>query len=88
MTTISYSAVRADLAKTITQVCRDHIPVIIKKKKDSVVMMSLDDYQAWAETIYLLRSPKNADRLVKSISSLEKGDAVAKSLESLLDGQS
>ncbi len=33
--------------------------------------MCLDDYKAWMETVYLLRSPKNAKRLIASIEALE-----------------
>lgn len=86
MTTLTYSAARADLAATIDKVIRDRVPVVIRKKKEAVVMMNLDDYEAWAETIYLLKSSKNAKRLVSSIASLEKGDAIEKDLESLTNG--
>ncbi|MEW8396076.1 MAG: type II toxin-antitoxin system prevent-host-death family antitoxin, partial [Candidatus Thiodiazotropha sp.] len=56
------------------QVCEDHAPVIITRKgAGSVVMISLDDYQALEETAYLLRSPKNARRLLESIAELESG---------------
>lgn len=88
MDILTYSTARAAFADTINKVVRDRTPVIIRKKKDAVVMMSLDDYEAWAETVYLLRSPKNAKRLIASIESLEGGDAVEKSLESLVDGKS
>lgn len=37
----------------------------------SVVMISLDDYQAREETASLLHSPKNALRLLESIAELE-----------------
>jgi antitoxin YefM len=37
------------------------------------VMISLEDYQALEETAYLLRSPKNARRLLESIAELEAG---------------
>ena len=85
MTTLTYTAARADLAATIDKVVRDRTTVIIRKKKDAVVMMNLEDYEAWAETVYLLRSPKNAKRL-ESIASLEKGDAIEKDLESFVHG--
>jgi antitoxin YefM len=87
MNELSYTATRKNLAKTIENVVRDRTPVIIRKKKDSVVMMCLEDYEAWAETVYLLKSPKNAERLLSSISELERGDAVEKSLEELLNGE-
>jgi antitoxin YefM len=36
-------------------------------------MISLEDYEAMEETTYLLRSPKNAKRLLESIVQLEQG---------------
>jgi len=74
MDTISYSEARAQLAKTMDKVCDDHAPVVITRKSArSVVLMSLEDYQALAETAYLLRSPKNARRLLESVAELESG---------------
>ncbi|MCF7863822.1 MAG: type II toxin-antitoxin system prevent-host-death family antitoxin [Kiritimatiellales bacterium] len=81
MNAITYSEARANLAETITRVCDDHDPVIITKKSDkSVVMISLDDYEAMEETAYLLRSPKNAQRLLESIRELEAGNGMVKEL--------
>jgi antitoxin YefM len=81
MDAISYSIVRANLAKTMEQVCDDHAPVIItRKNKKSVVMISLEDYQTMEETAYLLRSPKNAQRLIQSIAELEAGQGVERAL--------
>ncbi len=41
------------------KVCDDHSPIIITRKSQrSVVMISLEDYQALEETAYLLRCPK------------------------------
>ena len=74
MDTISYSDARARLATTMDKVCDDHVPVVITRKNArSVVLMSLEDYQALEETAYLLRSPRNARRLLESIAELESG---------------
>ena len=74
MESISYTAARSNLAKTMEQVCDDHAPVAITRKGEgAVVMMSMADYQALEETAYLLRSPKNARRLIESIAELEAG---------------
>lgn len=74
MRTISYTAARSSLAKTMSQVCEDHAPMTITRKGTaSVVMMSLEDYEALQETAYLLRSPKNVHRLLESIGELEAG---------------
>jgi antitoxin YefM len=63
------------------KVCDDHAPVIITRKNErSVVMISLEDYQALEETAYLLRSPKNARRLLESIAELGAGGGTAREL--------
>jgi len=74
MESISYTSARSNLAKTMEQVCNDHAPIAITRKGEgSVVMISMEDYQALEETAYLLRSPKNMRRLVEAISELEDG---------------
>ena len=74
METITYSEARARFAKTLDKVCADHAPVVIARRNaGSVVMMSLDDYHAFEETACLLRSPKNARRLLQSVAELESG---------------
>jgi antitoxin YefM len=81
MDTITYSEARSKLAKTMEKVCDDHSPVIITRKNSrSVVMLSLDDYEALEETTYLLRSPKNARRLLESIAELETSGGTERAL--------
>ena len=43
-------------------------------------MISLEDYEALEETSYLLRSPKNATRLIESINELNNGKGFEKEL--------
>jgi antitoxin YefM len=75
MESISYTAARSNLAKTMEQVCDDHAPIAITRKGEgAVVMISMEDYQALEETAYLLRSPKNTRRLIESIADLEAGN--------------
>lgn len=82
MKAISYSAARSNLAKTMEQICDDHEPVVITRKSErSVVMLSLEDYEALEETAYLLRSPKNVKRLVDSISQLDTNAGTPRELE-------
>lgn len=74
MDAISYSSARENLAKTMDRVCKDHDVVIItRKKSESVVMMSLEDYNSIEETGYLLKNPANAQRLRESIKQYEQG---------------
>jgi antitoxin YefM len=77
MDAITYTSARANLAKTMDRVCNDHDPIIITRNSEqSVVLMSLEDYQSLEETSYLLRSPANARRLLESIQQLEAGKGV------------
>jgi antitoxin YefM len=80
MNTITYTAARANLAQTMQQVCADHEPVIITRKDEAVVMLSLEDYKSLEETAYLLRSPKSARRLLESVAELEGGKGKGRKL--------
>jgi antitoxin YefM len=81
MEAITYTAARQNLSKTMEKVCRDRAPVIVtKKSSESVVIMSLEDFEALEETAYLLRSPKNTKRLIESVVQLENGKGNEKEL--------
>ncbi|MEO6624561.1 MAG: type II toxin-antitoxin system prevent-host-death family antitoxin [Burkholderiaceae bacterium] len=81
MDAITYSTARANLARTMDRVCEDHAPLIITRNgEQSVVMVSLDDYQALEETAYLLRSPANARRLLAAVTQLADGAGTERSL--------
>jgi len=77
MKAMTYTAARENLASTMDRVCSDRDPVIITRNRNqSVVMLSLDDYESLQETAYLLRSPANARRLFDAIEAVEKGNLV------------
>jgi antitoxin YefM len=81
MDAISYTAVRNNLAKTIDKVNEDHAPIIITRQNgSSAVLMSLDDFNAYQETAYLMRSPANAARLSKAVMDVAKGKAKTRKL--------
>ncbi len=81
MDAIPYSRLRSNLASEMDRVCADHAPIIVTRKASaSVVMISLEDYEALEETAYLLRSPRNARRLLESIAELEAGGGTAHDL--------
>lgn len=82
MDTLTYTLARATLADTMNKACESHEPVIITRQGEaSVVMMSLDDYKSLEETAHLLRSPRNARRLLETIQELETGGGEARSLD-------
>lgn len=65
---ISASEARQKLFPLLEQVNNDHTPVRITSKSGDAVLMSADDYDSWQETVYLLRSPENARRLMEAVS--------------------
>ncbi len=76
MTNLSMSEFRSKLAKYIDTVAASHKPLFITRGKDKpgFVVLSEEDYNSLLEeTNYLLRSPKNAKRLVRSIENIKKG---------------
>jgi antitoxin YefM len=82
MKAITYTSARENLASTMDQVCEDRAPVIITRNRDqSVVMISLAEYEQLEETAHLLRSPANAQRLLAAITSLEKGKGKTRKID-------
>lgn len=81
MAAVTYSTVRANLARTMDRVCDDHEAVIITRSgARSVVMLSLEDYKSLEETAYLLRSPANARRLLAAVEALGQGQGQVREL--------
>ncbi|CKT25969.1 Conserved protein of uncharacterised function%2C putative antitoxin [Mycobacterium tuberculosis] len=81
---ISASEARQRLFPLIEQVNTDHQPVRITSRAGDAVLMSADDYDAWQETVYLLRSPENARRLMEAVARDKAGhSAFAKSVDEL-----
>lgn len=72
MNVISYTSARQQLSKTMEGVCQNHDPVIITRSNtESVVMISLEDFNQMQETTYLLKSPANAARIAHAIDEIE-----------------
>ena len=64
---ISASEARQRLFPLLEQVNTDHEPVRITSRAGDAVLMSAEDYDSWQETVYLLRSPENARRLMAAV---------------------
>jgi antitoxin YefM len=82
MRATSITNFRKNLAAALDGVNDDHEPMIITREggKPSAVLMSLEDFASWQETNYLLKNPKNAERLLESIAELEAGKGVERAL--------
>jgi antitoxin YefM len=74
MHTLSVSETRANLKAVIDRVVADKAPVAITRQKgEGVVMISQSEWESIDETLYLLRSPRNAERLLEAVRGLESG---------------
>jgi len=75
MNTINYSKITKTFTDMMVRVFEDHEPLIVTHQKSPpVVMLSLADYNAMEETMYLLSNPSNAMHLRESISEFENGN--------------
>lgn len=74
MDVLTYSDTRAKLKEIMDRVVEDHRPVVITRQKaEAVVMVSLADWTAIEETMHLMSSSANAERLRSAIQQLEAG---------------
>ena len=81
MKTINFSQTRNNLASTFDMVTENSIPVVVtRQNKEPVVLISLKDFRSLEETIYLMQSQANAQRLNRSIEELESGEGLEKEL--------
>lgn len=77
---ITASEARRDLFGLIERVNLDRTEVEIMSKRGSAVLMSKDEYDSLVETSYLLRSPKNASRLLSALEAAREGQTVERGL--------
>jgi len=81
MKTISFTESRANYAATLDAVVNDREEIVVSRAgHDPVVIVSLADYESLKETAYLLRSPRNAARLLAAIENLESGGGTVRDL--------
>lgn len=81
MIAANFSEFRTNLKKYLDNVEDDNETLIVKRKTGKgTVMISLDEYNSIMETVHLLSSRANADRLYDSIRQMKSGDKVTKNL--------
>ncbi|HEY9315893.1 type II toxin-antitoxin system Phd/YefM family antitoxin [Williamsia sp.] len=74
MEAINTTTARNKLFGLVEQVNNDHSSVEIVGKTGNAVLMSKQDYDAMMETQYLLSSPENAARLLRSLDATRRGE--------------
>ncbi|MBI0475695.1 type II toxin-antitoxin system prevent-host-death family antitoxin [Sphingomonas sp. MA1305] len=75
MHTVSETEASANLAAMIDKVVADRAPVAITRQcGEGAVLISASEWESIEETLYLLRSPKNAERLLEAVRGFEAGE--------------
>ncbi len=81
MEAITSNQAKQKLDELIEQVILDAQPTIVcNDEGKKAVLMSLDEFNSWQETLYLLSNPANADHLYKSIEQVKSGKKMVKEL--------
>ena len=80
----TYTQARANLAKLCDRVTGDQELVIIERRgREPVAMIAASELEGLLETAHLLRSPKNAQRLLAALQRAREGTVPPQSLEEL-----
>ena len=80
----TYTQARANLAKLMDEVALNQEVVIVNRRgKEDVAMISASELNSLTETAHLLRSPKNAQRLLAALQRARAGRGARKKLEQL-----
>lgn len=81
MTVITVNEAKENLERIISQVLDSDEPAILRTETgQEVVVLPLEDFNSWKETIYLLSNPANAAHLQKSIEEARAGQIQEKEL--------
>lgn len=77
----TYSDFRQKLKTYLDEVFKSNSPLFVTRTKgENIVVLSESDYESIMETFYLLKSPKNAERLQRAVEQYEQGKGAAREL--------
>lgn len=80
----TYTNARANLAELFDEVTlNQEVAIINRRGKDDVAIISASELNSLVETAHLLRSPKNAERLMSALQKARADDQVPQSIQDL-----
>jgi antitoxin YefM len=84
MVETTYTSLRENLASVMDRIVNDREVVIVHRKGDQkIAMISADELSGLLETAHLLRSPKNAERLLSALKRAKQGKGKPESVDKL-----
>jgi antitoxin YefM len=77
MTTVSFTELRNHMGTYFDRVADDREPLVVTRPggKENVVVISESEFAGWQETVHLLSSPANAERMARSLREVRAGGA-------------
>lgn len=73
MQVITFSDFRQNMKTMMNNTIDEHkLLIVTRQNQTPAIMMSLDDYNSWQETLYLMKSPSNHKTLMQSIKNIRQ----------------
>ncbi len=80
----TYTQARANLSKLFDEVTENREIVIVRRRRgEDIALVAADELAGLTETAHLLRSPKNARRLLQALARAQAGTEKPQTLEAL-----
>ena len=80
MEVINYSILRNNLKEVLDRVSEDKETYIVNRGSSNAVIITLDEYNSWKETMYLMESESNRKRLEEAIEREKKGEFIIRDI--------
>ena len=82
MTHVSYTELRQNLSRYLDEAVDTRAPVVVTRQngKGNVVLISEAEFAGWQETVHLLSSPRNAERLLRGIHEFDRDGGTEREL--------
>lgn len=81
---VSYTEARANLAKLWDEAVASREPIIIRRRgKEDMALIPAEELSGLMETAHLLRSPRNAERLLSALARARAGEGAPTTIQAL-----
>lgn len=78
------SDLQSNLKRYADQAVSERVPIRVRRRDgNDVVLLSADEYDMLSETVHLLASPRNAERLLAALKRARKGGGRTTTIEAL-----